>query len=80
MLDRDEDMMITGTRHPFLFKYKVGFTKEGLMKVLEIHVYANGGCTLDLSLPVSEKSENDYLTGTYIFYCSKILSQVKHEK
>ena len=23
MLDRDEDMMSTGTRHPFLAKYKV---------------------------------------------------------
>lgn len=25
MLDRDEDMMSTGTRHPFLTKYKVIF-------------------------------------------------------
>jgi len=23
MLDRDEDMLITGTRHPFLGQYKV---------------------------------------------------------
>ncbi|XP_058793018.1 xanthine dehydrogenase-like [Phymastichus coffea] len=50
-LDRDEDMMITGTRHPFLFKYKVGFTNEGIIKVLEIYVYANAGCSLDLSKP-----------------------------
>lgn len=25
MLDRDEDMLITGGRHPFYAKYKVGF-------------------------------------------------------
>lgn len=53
MLDRDEDMMITGTRHPFLFKYKVGFSNDGLIKVLEVHVYANAGCSWDLSGPVS---------------------------
>lgn len=52
MLDRDEDMVMTGTRHPFLFKYKVGFTSDGLMKALEIHVYANTGCSTDLSIPV----------------------------
>lgn len=57
MLDRDEDMMTTGTRHPFLFKYKVGFTNEGLMTVLEINVYANAGCSLDLSGPVSTKTQ-----------------------
>ena len=51
-LDRDEDMMITGTRHPFLFKYKVAFSQEGLIKGLEVHIYANVGCSLDLSGPV----------------------------
>lgn len=25
MLDRDEDMLITGGRHPFYAKYKVGY-------------------------------------------------------
>lgn len=32
MLDRDEDMMMTGTRHPFLHKYKKFFLllKEGI--------------------------------------------------
>ena len=29
MLDRDEDMMHSGTRHPFLSKYKVGFEPNG---------------------------------------------------
>ncbi|XP_011496569.1 PREDICTED: xanthine dehydrogenase-like, partial [Ceratosolen solmsi marchali] len=50
-LDRDEDMLLTGTRHPFLFKYKVGFTGDGIIKVIEIHIYANGGNSLDLSVP-----------------------------
>jgi len=29
MLDRDEDMIHSGTRHPFLAKYKVGFNGNG---------------------------------------------------
>ena len=28
-LERDEDMMHTGTRHPSQFKYKIGFNKDG---------------------------------------------------
>ena len=32
--------------------YKVGFTKEGLIRALEIDLYSNGGYSMDLSLPV----------------------------
>ncbi|KAG5346531.1 XDH dehydrogenase, partial [Acromyrmex charruanus] len=64
MLDRDEDMMITGTRHPFLFKYKVGFNNNGLMKVAKAHIYNNGGYSHDLSISVLERAmfhfENSY--------------------
>ena len=28
MLDRDEDMLATGTRHPFLGRWKVGFNSD----------------------------------------------------
>lgn len=61
MLDRDEDMMITGTRHPFLFKYKVGFSNEGLIKALEVNIYANVGCSWDLSGPVSDSLFHEIL-------------------
>lgn len=53
MLDRDEDMLITGTRHPFLFKYKVGFNNAGLIKVAKVHIYNNAGNSHDLSVSVS---------------------------
>ena len=49
MLDRDEDMMMTGTRHPFLMKYKVSFTNEGLITAAEAHLYSNCGHSTDLS-------------------------------
>ncbi|CAG2255817.1 XDH [Mytilus edulis] len=73
MLDRDEDMLITGTRHPFLGQYKVGFTKEGKVVAAEVNLYNNAGCTFDLSGAVLEqallmfencyKIENVRLTG-----------------
>ncbi|XP_033229237.1 xanthine dehydrogenase-like [Belonocnema kinseyi] len=60
MLDRDEDMMMSGTRHPFLKKYKVGFNKDGKIQVLEIEIYANGGYSMDLSRGVVDRA---------IFHC-----------
>ncbi|GAB1868637.1 xanthine dehydrogenase [Camponotus japonicus] len=64
MLDRDEDMLISGTRHPFLFKYKVGFNDAGLIKVMKLHIYNNAGYSYDLSIPVLQRAmfhfENSY--------------------
>lgn len=53
MLDRDEDMMLSGTRHPFLFKYKVGFNKDGSIQVVTAHIYNNAGYSYDLSASVN---------------------------
>ncbi|KAL8465182.1 hypothetical protein ACS0TY_034614 [Phlomoides rotata] len=55
-LDRDIDMMITGQRHSFLGKYKVGFTNEGKILALDLEIFNNGGNSLDLSLPVLERA------------------------
>ncbi|XP_023299280.2 xanthine dehydrogenase [Lucilia cuprina] len=56
MLDRDEDMMITGTRHPFLFKYKIAFTSEGRLTGCYIECYNNAGWSMDLSFSVLERA------------------------
>ncbi|KAI3907500.1 hypothetical protein MKW92_010358 [Papaver armeniacum] len=56
ILDRDIDMMITGQRHSFLGKYKVGFTNEGRMLGLDLEIYNNAGNSLDLSLPILERA------------------------
>ncbi|KAK1313897.1 Xanthine dehydrogenase 1 [Acorus calamus] len=55
-LDRDIDMMITGQRHSFLAKYKVGFTNDGKLLALDLEIYNNAGNSLDLSLPVLERA------------------------
>ncbi|RZC77500.1 hypothetical protein C5167_001722 [Papaver somniferum] len=56
ILDRDVDMMITGQRHSFLGKYKVGFTNEGRMLGLDLEIYNNAGNSLDLSLSILERA------------------------
>jgi len=56
MLDRDEDMALTGTRHPFYCKYKVGFMKNGRVTSLKLDIYNNAGNSLDLSCSVLERS------------------------
>ncbi|XP_036190852.1 xanthine dehydrogenase/oxidase isoform X4 [Myotis myotis] len=56
MLDRDEDMLITGGRHPFLGRYKVGFMKTGRIVALEVEHYSNAGNSLDLSKGVMERA------------------------
>ncbi|XP_006889202.1 PREDICTED: aldehyde oxidase-like [Elephantulus edwardii] len=64
VLDREDDMLITGGRHPLFGKYKVGFMNSGRIKALDIECYINGGCTLDDSEMVTEylilKMENAY--------------------
>ncbi|XP_004451136.2 xanthine dehydrogenase/oxidase isoform X2 [Dasypus novemcinctus] len=56
MLDRDEDMLITGGRHPFLARYKVGFMKTGKVVALEVDHYSNAGNTMDLSQSIMERA------------------------
>uniref|UniRef100_A0A8C6HTF2 Xanthine dehydrogenase n=1 Tax=Mus spicilegus TaxID=10103 RepID=A0A8C6HTF2_MUSSI len=56
MLDRDEDMLITGGRHPFLAKYKVGFMKTGTIVALEVAHFSNGGNSEDLSRSIMERA------------------------
>ncbi|KAH0511700.1 Aldehyde oxidase 1 [Microtus ochrogaster] len=64
ILERGEDMLITGGRHPYLGKYKVGFMKDGRIVALDMEHYCNGGSSLDESLWVIEmgllKTENAY--------------------
>lgn len=54
MLDRDEDMMMTGTRHPFYHKYKVSCNKDGKITGCDIEIYNNAGYSIDLSFSVSK--------------------------
>ncbi|KAJ2898498.1 hypothetical protein IWW38_001376, partial [Coemansia aciculifera] len=55
-LDRDEDMQVSGQRHPFYGTWKVGVTREGKILALRARVYSNGGFSHDLSVGVLERA------------------------
>ncbi|KFV43182.1 Aldehyde oxidase, partial [Gavia stellata] len=63
-LERKMDMLITGGRHPFFGKYKVGFMNDGRIIAADLQCYINGGCTKDESELVIEyivlKVDNAY--------------------
>ncbi|MEO8179552.1 MAG: xanthine dehydrogenase molybdopterin binding subunit, partial [Deltaproteobacteria bacterium] len=51
-LTRQQDLRLTGKRHPFLARFKVGFTRGGKLEALDIELFSDGGWSLDLSAPV----------------------------
>ncbi len=55
-LDRDDDFMITGKRHPFAYSYQVGFDDSGLLCGLKLEMLANCGFSADLSGPVADRA------------------------
>jgi xanthine dehydrogenase large subunit len=63
-LDRDDDFMITGKRHPFSYRYTVGFDDSGRLCGLQLRLAANCGFSADLSGPVADRaifhSDNAY--------------------
>ncbi len=63
-LDRDDDFMVTGKRHPFAYDYSVGFDNSGRLHGLKLVMLANCGFSADLSGPVADRaifhSDNAY--------------------
>ena len=55
-LDRDDDFMITGKRHPFDYDYEVGFNNDGLLSGLRVNMRVNCGFSADLSGPVADRA------------------------
>jgi xanthine dehydrogenase molybdopterin binding subunit/xanthine dehydrogenase small subunit len=55
-INRDLDMMLTGKRHPFLAKFKVGYNSSGDLLAAKIELISNGGWSLDLSMPVTDRA------------------------
>ncbi|MFN3267069.1 MAG: molybdopterin cofactor-binding domain-containing protein, partial [Deinococcales bacterium] len=51
-LNRTQDLTMTGKRHPFLARWKVGFDSSLHFLALEVELFADGGWSLDLSEPV----------------------------
>ncbi|KAG9203659.1 hypothetical protein G6514_002677 [Epicoccum nigrum] len=55
MLNRDEDMLLTGQRHPFQACWRVGVSRAGKLLALEADVYDNAGFSQDMSGAVMDR-------------------------
>ena len=55
-LDRDDDMIITGKRHPFLLEYDVGFDDQGRILGADFMLASNCGYSSDMSGPVNDRA------------------------
>ncbi|KAL4938638.1 hypothetical protein BDV06DRAFT_200461 [Aspergillus oleicola] len=55
MLNRDEDMMTSGQRHPIQCRWKIGFTGEGKLIALDADAYNNAGYSVDMSSAVMDR-------------------------
>ncbi|HEV7300991.1 MAG TPA: xanthine dehydrogenase molybdopterin binding subunit [Tepidisphaeraceae bacterium] len=53
---KDDDMAITGKRHPINTHWTIGFDERGRIHGLQIDYLSNGGCSADLSLAVMERA------------------------
>jgi xanthine dehydrogenase large subunit len=72
-LTKDDDMMMTGKRHPFKNFYEVGFDDTGKITVLKVVIVANGGAYVDLTPSILDRAmfhadgcyylENCYIEG-----------------
>lgn len=65
MLNRDEDILTSGQRHPFLARWKVAVNKDGKLQALDADVFCNAGWSQDLSAAVVDRSLS-HIDGCYL--------------
>ncbi|KAL8705834.1 MAG: hypothetical protein Q9201_001057 [Fulgogasparrea decipioides] len=56
MLNRDEDILTSGQRHPFLARWKVAVNNNGKLQALDADVFCNAGWSQDLSAAVIDRA------------------------
>ena len=54
--NKDDDMCVTGKRHPYLVRWRVGFDNEGLIEGIKFDFFSDGGAAADLSTSVMERT------------------------
>lgn len=55
-LDRDDDMLITGKRHCFSYRYQAGYESDGRINGIELEMLTRAGFSADLSAPVATRA------------------------
>ena len=55
-VDRDDDFLVTGRRHPFVYEAQIGHDDEGRILGAEVTMISNAGHSADLSGPVMTRA------------------------
>jgi xanthine dehydrogenase large subunit len=66
VLTKDEDMVMTGKRHPFKNSYEVGFDQQGKVLGFKAQLIANGGAYTDLTPSILDRAMF-HIDGCYYF-------------
>lgn len=70
-LNRDQDMVQTGKRHPFYSKYEAGLDEQGRLLALDVRIWADGGWSMDLSRAILDRAlfhlDNAYFVPSLYF-------------
>ena len=64
ILNRQEDLRMTGKRHPYSADYKIGLNEEGKILAYEVTYFQNSGAVADLSSAILERTLF-HTTGSY---------------
>ena len=68
-LTKDDDMRMTGKRHPFKIKYKVGYDQKGKIHAFKADIYCDGGAYTDLTPSILERAMFHIDNGYYLPVC-----------
>jgi xanthine dehydrogenase large subunit len=70
-LNRDQDMVMTGKRHPFFSRFDAGFDRDGRLLALSVETFSDGGWSRDLSQAITDRClfhlDNSYYIPTLRF-------------
>jgi xanthine dehydrogenase large subunit len=64
ILSRHDDLYMTGKRHPYMARFRIGLTKNFKINAYEVVFYQNGGASADLSPAILERTLF-HTTGSY---------------
>ncbi len=56
VLDRDDDMVLTGKRHDFIIDYEAGFDDEGRLTGVVFDMASRCGASMDLSAAINDRA------------------------
>jgi xanthine dehydrogenase large subunit len=75
VLERDDDMRMTGKRHPYKSSWRIAFDDAGRVLGLDVEAHSNGGAFADLSTSIMERTML-HIDNAYFLPAVRVVGQV----